>query len=280
MPYTSLGSLDKVEEGLLKQIQQRINFLYNLEPAQDNMFICSIIKPIKTQGDGTIEATDSFDAGLAASGKETSDTNASTPKSRILYTAPYRLLSADFSLPTIDVEFDPRTRTTYLKGVTYNQKFTMTWADDCFHSVRKYHHDWFNCWFQREKDAFVSSQNNEPDKNGKFRAFKIFMYHMVHDKDGKVVPNIWGVIDVGDAFPINLGKITLGEDPGESKYTCEYAANFIDLKFVTNGDDTLVNGPDKNYLQNMGFSSNEIGRLEAQFGLRSGAKKGGENFLH
>lgn len=273
MGVTNLKDINDIEKELLKQIQQRINFLYNLEPAQDNMFICSVITPIEKEAksDGTLETNNSF--GTSFNGLQ----------SRTLYTAPYRLLSADFSLPTIDVEFDPRTRTTYLKGVTYNQKFTMTWADDCFHSVRKYHHDWFNCWFQREKDAFVSGigESNPEGLNGRFRAFKIFMYHMVHDKDGKVIPNIWGVIDVGDAFPINLGKVSLGEDPGDSKYTCEYAANFIDLKFANSETATfpLMSGDTNNtLLQNMGFSESEIKRLSGQFTNRDG--KIGENFLH
>lgn len=271
MAVTDLTGINDIEKEILKQIQQRINFLYNLEPAQDNMFICSVITPIEKEAksDGTLNMENSF------------GTHFNDPQSRTLYTAPYRLLSADFSLPIIDVEFDPRTRTTYLKGVTYNQKFTMTWADDCFHSVRKYHHDWFNCWFQREKDAFVSGVDGKEGLNGRFRAFKIFMYHMVHDKDGKVVPNIWGVIDVGDAFPINLGKISLGEDPGDSKYTCEYAANFIDLKFANSetAGFPLMSGDGSNtLLQNMGFSNSEIGRLMAQFTNRDG--KIGENFLH
>jgi len=272
MGVTNLQGINDIEKELLKQIQQRINFLYNLEPAQDNMFICSVITPIEkdTKSDGTLEVSNAF--GTSAGGDL---------ESRYLFTAPYRLLSADFSLPTIDVEFDPRTRTTYLKGVTYNQKFTMTWADDCFHSVRKYHHDWFNCWFQREKDAFVSGVDGKKGLNGRFRAFKIFMYHMVHDKDGKVIPNIWGVIDVGDAFPINLGKISLSEDPGESKYTCEYAANFIDLKFANSekAKFPLMGGDSNNtLLQNMGFSNSEIQRLNKQFTNRGGHI--GENFLH
>ena len=109
------------------------------------------------------------------------------------------------------------------------------------------------------------------------------MYHAIQNEKNEVEFRIWGIIDIADAYPVDLGKIELSAESGNSIYTCQYQANYIDLKFVDNRDGDVY--PDKyddgeSALQNMGFDSNEISRLKATFSLRQDAYEGGESFLH
>lgn len=274
------GSLEQLEVN--KLLQNRISFLYNLEPAQDNMFICSPIVPRKDSNINAAlphlgEVTDSnkrdnleVEHPVKKNGKWTTE-----PKlfpAQTLETASYRLYSAKFSMPKIKTEQFARIRKNIITGVEMNQQFTLEWIEDCFHSVRKYHHDWFNCWYIREADAFINSA-----KNGKYRCFQIYLYHMIH-KDDEIIPHIWGVIDVADAFPIDLGDISVSSDSGNSIYSCTYMANYIDLRFADSTESSFLgSSTDKSILQNMGFSDTEIDRLIAAFTVRSNT--GGENFL-
>lgn len=255
--------------------QERLAYLYNLEPTQDNMFICSVIAPPnKSSGVAYGEASIEGDNWHA----------------RKLYSAPYRLYAADFHLPKISFERDNRLRRHFPKSVEMSSEFTLSWIEDCFHSIRKYHHDWFNCWYQREYDGWALGAN-EGGANGRFRSMKIYMYHMTPQSDGSVKPCVWGYIDIMGAVPCGLGDIKLGPESGDSIYTCTYVSDYIDLRFCDStgvgnrGDADATDKHSKNILFDngisslklMGFSDEEVKRFKSQFGLRN--EKGGESFL-
>ena len=258
LPQTYIKSFD-----IDSLLQARINFLYNLEPAQDNMFICS---PIVSNGDSASIVGYPLTTPIIG---ETE--NPIALPAQTFQTASYRLYSAKFSLPKIKTEQFARIRKNMITGIEMNQTFTLEWIEDCFHSVRKYHHDWFNCWYYRESDSFKTGKTT-----GRYRSFHIYMYHIAHNNE-QIVPHVWGVIDIRDAFPIDLGDITLSADSGNSIYSCQYMANFIDLRFSDTTSDSTAYLNRYNTLKNMGFSEVEIGRLKAAFTIRNG--EGGENFL-
>jgi hypothetical protein len=264
-----MSNLNIKSPDLQKALQLRLNYLYNLEPAQDNMFICSPIVP--TAG----KCEEAFQRTLLGEFADAKNSH----HAQFLTTAPYRLYSASFDMPKIKVESVERMRMGFVSGSESARQFSLSWIEDCFHSIRKYHHDWFNCWYRRELDAFSDEKHGQ----GRFRAFQIYMYHAIQNENNEVEFRIWGIIDIADAYPVDLGKIELSAESGNSIYTCQYQANYIDLKFVDNryGDvypDKYDDG--KSALQNMGFDSNEISRLKATFSLRQEAYEGGESFLH
>lgn len=266
-----MSNLSIKSPDLQKALQLRLNYLYNLEPAQDNMFICSPIVPTKGK------CAEAYQRTLL--GDFTKSTEGNDHKAQYLTTAPYRLYSASFDMPKIKVESVERMRMGFVSGSESARQFSLSWIEDCFHSIRKYHHDWFNCWYRRELDAFSDAKHGQ----GRFRAFQIYMYHAIQNENNEVEFRIWGIIDIADAYPVDLGKIELSAESGNSIYTCQYQANYIDLKFVDNRNGDVY--PDKydggkSALQNMGFDSNEISRLKATFSLRQEAYEGGESFLH
>lgn len=268
-----MSNLNIESSDLQKALQLRLNYLYNLEPAQDNMFICSPIVPTKGK------CAEAYQRTLL--GNFTKSTEGNNHKAQYLTTAPYRLYSASFDMPKIKVESVERMRMGFVSGSESARQFSLSWIEDCFHSMRKYHHDWFNCWYRRELDAFSDAKHGE----GRFRAFQIYMYHAIQNDKNEVEFRIWGIIDIADAYPVDLGKIELSAESGNSIYTCQYQANYIDIKFVDNNSSSEKVYPNiydsgKGALQNMGFDSSEIERLKATFSLRDQAEHGGESFLH
>src|SRR5574344_1396889 len=93
-----------------------VNYIYDLEPAQNNLFWAG-----------------NFSSGNGDKGGE-------DYKRREFSNSQFRIQSIAFNAPTLSFSSEPNvTHMEYLTGATLSKQVTITWLEDVYHSVQKYH---------------------------------------------------------------------------------------------------------------------------------------------
>jgi hypothetical protein len=82
----------------------------------------------------------------------------------------------------LSIEYHPETRSPLVKEVTYNNEISIDWFEDVYHSVQKYHLDWFNRWYSREYDCFRCGIK------GKFRKMAVIGFHYRNKNTDSIIP--------------------------------------------------------------------------------------------
>lgn len=156
------------------------DYVYDLEPARKNLFWAG----------NFIEHKNSVIAKDAATGKNANLLN----NLRSIDNAEFRIRNISIPMPGMTFDSDSQAarvlHTSFLKDLSLTKTITISWEDDAWRTIRKYHLDWINRWYDRNKDCL----RNGPD--GKLRGLDIILYHY---KEGNSVN---GVLSPLDSIPV------------------------------------------------------------------------------
>jgi hypothetical protein len=142
-----------------------IDYLYDLEPQSNNLFYAGFFRESDKQGG---------------------------PQQRPFFNAAYRIKSISWNGPKLSFEHDVRTHLPKMKTHDYDVSVTIEWHEDVYHSVRRYHLNWMQRWYDRGYDVLRCGPE------GKFRRMSVVAFHYVNAADPKQA----SVIEVPVAQPI------------------------------------------------------------------------------
>lgn len=180
----SKGQLDftKFIDVLNKYQNEALDYLYDVEPQSNNLFWAGYFE----QGDNV----------------------------RPLFNAQYRIRKITIPLPSMTIDNHRETRYPIFKDVNFSQEIKIDWFEDVYHSIKKYHLDWFSRWYNREYDVLRCGVN------GKFRTMKVVAYHY-EDWNNNVIAAPRPVpimsFDIGGMIPLSIGnETTFSHDSDEN----------------------------------------------------------------
>lgn len=146
------------------------DFLYNLEPQQLNFFM-----PVAF-----------FDPYDAATGKGSESSSYSSHSISMPENLEYRINKVSgFKLPGLtidDGDFDKGFRVNYAGRPTKQNTLTISWLEDSYQTVRRYHMNWLNHWYNKYLDCMVCG------RQGKYRNFSMYLFHYVNINNGTGAP--------------------------------------------------------------------------------------------
>lgn len=201
------------DKSKIESLQQYgINFLYDLELPQNNLFFVSQFKDSDAKDDGT------------------SNKNLS----------PYfRIKSANFNFPKLKFAFHPVLRMNILQDVELNDisQVDVTWIDDVYKSVFMYHHKWRERWYNAEYDYLPVGVE------GKFKDMSIILFHYIDTVDdtasllngGSPKAEWLYEIQLKGLAPQTFGETSFKLDAGQSQsvtgVAAKYCVNSIKINF-------------------------------------------------
>ena len=192
--------------------QDGLDYLYSLEPTQNNLFWAGNFN------DGTTESPDEFP------------------------NAQFRIQSVGFQLPSLEFEEIKPLKVQVLKSIKTTQEVSITWIEDVYRSVERYHLNWLGCWYNRRFDCVVTGPK------GKFRKLDIYLFHyngLVNniDNPNSGVPSITlpkteqiAHITLSGLAPKSIGemKFEMGNSGAEGTKSITYIVNKVDIEYAAN----------------------------------------------
>ena len=175
-------NFDNFLEVLNKYQNEAIDYLYDIEPQSNNLFW----------------------AGYFEQGRNI----------RAFFNAHFRIRKITIPFPTMTIDNHKELRYPVFKDSTFSQEVKIDWFEDVYHSVQKYHLDWFSRWYNREYDVLRCGVN------GKFRTMKVVAYHYVDNGNSIIsapqpVPIM--AFDIGGLVPISIGdSLTFSHDSDDN----------------------------------------------------------------
>lgn len=162
MSSTYFTNTDNLKKVLLNYQQNGVDYLYDLEPTQNNLFWAG-----NFDEHNLAETSFELHTGSAVNGS-------SLPK-RPFSNAEFRIQSIDFKLPSLSFNHDKTKPLKFetLDTATFSNDVSITFIEDVYHSVMKYHLDWFNRWYDRRRDVLRCGVN------GKMRGLDVVLFHYV-----------------------------------------------------------------------------------------------------
>ena len=215
-------------------------YLYNLEPQQLNYFaIDSFYDPYqKAEGDTGAGTYDS-------------------PSTIIPDKLQYRIEEiSGFKLPSLDImESESAIRIDYVRGrKEKNNLLTLSWKEDVYQTVRRYHMNWINHWHNNYLDCMVCG------RKGKYRNLAVYLFHYKNMNDNTGVPIMKAVpialITFMGLVPKNLGemKLSYSETGNTSSVNIQYQMNGMEIYFYPYDES------DKEYIGGMADEVQSIGQ--------------------
>lgn len=140
-----------------------LDYLYNLEPTADNLFWA-----------GNFSTFNSSDT---------------SPKVKlndiILPNAQFRIKGISFDNVKLKTTYDEKhTKMVFVNGVDAPNSIKISFIDDAYRNVRRYHMDWIKFWYHRKHDVF------RVGPYGKLRGLDLVLFHYISGaeagKEGKV----------------------------------------------------------------------------------------------
>ena len=192
-------------------------YLYNLEPQQLNYF-----------------AIDSFyDPYQRAEGSTGAGTYDS-PSTTIPDKLQYRIEKiSGFKLPSLDIApSENAIRVDFVKGQKEKTNtLTLTWKEDVYQSIRRYHLNWMNHWYNKYLDCMVCG------RRGKYRNLAAYLFHYKNMNDSSGVPIMKAVpialINFIGLVPKTIGDIEFdySETGNTSSVNIQYQMNGLEIFF-------------------------------------------------
>jgi len=95
---------------------------------------------------------------------------------------PYRIAGIKVESPSISYDLNGN-KQPIIKSADYNNEVSITWVEDVYRSVEKFHIDWLNNWYDFNSDCLPIGTN------GRFRSIELIGYHYKNIvKDGSTIP--------------------------------------------------------------------------------------------
>lgn len=205
----------EVFKDLINLQSNGIDYLYNLETKQENLFwagnFCELNKD-----DKTIHTSEGSGAGF-----------------RYMADACFRIQGVDLSLPKIDFEENKLTHAADFKSLNYSRVFSITWIEDVYRSITKYHLDWILYgWYDRPRDCLKTGID------GKFRHLEICQWHWYNG-----APTPIFIVSIDKIKPQNAGdKLSFNmKSPGDPFITIQYVADEIQIVYANTIDGIPMN---------------------------------------
>ena len=192
-----------------------IDYLYNLEPQQNNLFMLDkFYDPYEQTGTGGYDIAD----GQKPSKME------------------YRIKKVSgFKLPQLEIKDDFTTsafRWDFVStGRSGKNEVTIDWVEDAFWTVKRYHMNWMNHWYDKYLDCMVVGQR------GKFRNLVLYMYHYINLNKDTAVPIQKAVpiarFEFKGLIPQSIGDASFewGAPGNDSFTTVKYVYNYLEIYF-------------------------------------------------
>lgn len=182
------------------------NYIYDMPPAQPNLFWAGNMSSGLYEKDG-----------LADSMNETRNAQ------RLFHNAQFRIQSVQINGIQIQFTQDQyMTHRDYLTGASLNKDVTITWLEDVYFSVKKYHMDWFNNWYDSYSDSFVTGPT------GKFRQLDVVAFHYKQNKSIYEEPVVEPILLIAlrGLVPTKVGDFDFNtSSSGKQTVTMNYKMN-------------------------------------------------------
>lgn len=162
VPITKFSEFVPFKDNIANYEYEAINYLSDLEPYEGNLFW----------------------AGNFSSGSVTLDGTGGDFQKRNLANAEFRIQS--ISLPSVSFNFteNQNLRRNFFTGITRTTEISISWIEDAYMSISKYHNDWLCNWYDLRHDCFIVGPA------GKYRKLDIYLYHYAVQEDGTMKPQI------------------------------------------------------------------------------------------
>ena len=178
----------------------QIDYLYDVEPQSQNLFWVGHF----TEGNDT----------------------------KVFYNSQFRIRSIKFPDLSFEMENNDLTKLAQFKSANYDRKVTISWFEDVYHSVQKYHEDWMDRWWNKTYDVLRCGVG------GKFRKLDLVAYHrknLAEENSIMETPEIEPlfVYSLSGMVPISINGMMFDyeRDSNEELYTINYICSKIDLRF-------------------------------------------------
>lgn len=233
----SQGEFVKTGENSIYEIikkfeRDQVDYLYDVEPQSQNLFMVANFNEYGTGNDSLKE----------------------------MFNAQFRIRSIKTPDWTFSMETDPLTRVPLLKESTFSYDVTIDWFEDVYHSVRMYHENWANRWYDRVFDTLRCGVS------GKFRKLELLAYHY-KTKDNNIfsdpVPEPIFVMKIGGMMPTSVPgmQFSYDNDGNDQMLSISYKCSSVELlynKDFTTGDTAeKKKGADANLFDSTGKTDSE-----------------------
>jgi hypothetical protein len=190
------------------------SYIYELEPVSSNLFYAGFFYERAVSQDVEKSAEGVMGNGLGGGGP--------------LRNAPYRIVKVSINMPTLETETNPYTRVASIKSANRDFSVSISWRDDVYRTIQRYHYDWLNRWYDVRYDVLRCGIV------GKYRRLSVIAYHFA-TKQSKAqaldppTPVPLFAVDIGGMMPENFGNITFdyNSDGNDSFLECKYRASKI-----------------------------------------------------
>ena len=202
---------------------EAINYLSDLEPFEGNLFW----------------------AGNFSSGSENGKSSKDGSQLRNLANAEFRIKSITF--PSINLNFkeDQNLRRNFFTNITRATEMTITWIEDAYMSITKYHNDWLCNWYDVEHDCFIIGPT------GKYRQLDVYLYHYMVQGDGTMKPQIIMQYKLHGLVPTAVKYPDFNREGTDSTISINYKVGKCEACYNTsdflreNGGNAIANSADE-----------------------------------
>lgn len=233
---------------LLEFQQDGLDYLYNLEPTQNNLFWVGGFKNLNTDN----------------------KQNTMSDNSKSLPNAQFRIQSINVGTNSLEFEFDERLKQNILSAVTVSNAVNITWIDDYRRSIQQYHLDWQNAWYDRKKDCLINGKVSE-----KFRSCSVVLFHYIdgNDEDDPVLATPLAepvvLLTLKGLAPTNAGifDLNMASSGAGEAIGYDYVVNNIDVQFLLSDEQMQANFPESQYTTQGGDEVSRIKSLLKNFSM-------------
>ena len=216
VPITKFSEFVPFKDNIANYEYEAINYLSDLEPYEGNLFW----------------------AGNFSSGSVTLDGTGGDFQKRNLANAEFRIQS--ISLPSISFNFteNQNLRRNFFTGITRTTEISISWIEDAYMSISKYHNDWLCNWYDLRHDCFIIGPS------GKYRKLDLYLYHYAVQKDGTMKPQIIVQYKLAGLVPTSIKYPDLNREGRNPILTISYKVGkceaWYNRSFLKKGNQDIV----------------------------------------
>lgn len=190
-----------------------VNYLSDFEPFEGNLFWAGNFASGTTKGGDLVK--------------------------RELDNAQFRIQSISLPSVTINYNSENTLNRTFFTGIQRSKQISITWIEDAYMSVSKYHHDWLSNWYDLAHDCFMTGLD------GKYRMLDIYVYHYQSEfGTAHMDPQVILKIELRGLVPQSVDYPQLSTSGGNYTKTVTYTVGqcniFYDKSFVKEKKPTEV----------------------------------------
>lgn len=204
---------------LLNFQQDGLDYLYHLEPTQNNLFWVGHFA----------------EAGTGENGNDWKSRKHALPNSQ------FRVQSLNFESTSFELENLKQMHQNFISSISVPEEVSISWIDDFARSVQQYHLRWMNCWYDREHDCMISGHAIE-----KMRSCEVVLFHYKDGTSGGASSSIYtspiaekiATVYLRGLIPKSSGNFnfTMGSSGADSTLNITYGVTEIQVVFENNFD--------------------------------------------